>query len=122
MVVGLLIDLTIVKHQAHSSGSRLGNKKTGDYNDEGSPTVVLLDEASINTLLDLVFNLVDLVLRSSVEATPHYRAFKLGLKLELVHLHQLFTRERSRHCPKYLLILVDRVSQTRVKVEALLFF
>ena len=28
MVLGFLIDLTIVNHQAHSSGSRLSNKET----------------------------------------------------------------------------------------------
>ena len=40
---------------------------------------IFLDEASINAFLDLAFNLVDLVPRSWVGATPHYRAFKLRL-------------------------------------------
>ena len=35
---------------------------------------IFLDETSINTFLDVAFHLVDLVLRSWVATTPHYRA------------------------------------------------
>ena len=48
---------------AHSCRSRLGNKKTRAAMTRVFPIFIFLDNASIKTLLDMAFDLVDLVLR-----------------------------------------------------------
>ena len=63
MVLGRSIDLPIVNDQAHSSGPRFSNQKARATMAGVVPVLILLDKASIYTLLDLAFDLVDLVLR-----------------------------------------------------------
>ena len=82
---------------------------------------ILLDEARLYTFLDLAFDLVDLVLWGMVGATPHYGPFKLRFEFE-VHLDQLLARERSGQRSEHLLVLLDGVIHTMVKIQALKFF
>ena len=72
MVLGLFIDLAIVNHQTQCSGSRFSNQETGTTVTGVVPLFILLDGASIYTFLGLAFNLVDLLLRGRVGASPHY--------------------------------------------------
>ena len=82
--------------------------------------LILLDEASIYTLLDLAFDLVDLVLWGGVWTPLHYRPFKLWLEFE-VHLDQFLTRQWWGQRSKNLLILVDELSETGAEIHALHF-
>ena len=72
MVLGLFIDLPIVNDQAHSSGPRFSNQETGATVAGVVPVLILFDEASIYTFLDLAFDLVDLILWGGVWTPPHY--------------------------------------------------
>ena len=82
------------------------------------PVLILLDEASIYTLLDLAFDLVDLVPSGGVWTPPHYRPFKLWFEFE-VHLDQFFTRQGWGQRSKNLLILVGDLRVTGVEIHAL---
>ena len=84
------------------------------------PVLILLDEASIYTLFDLAFDLVDLVLWGGVWTPPHYRPLKLWFEFE-VHLDQFLTRQGWGQRSKNLLILVDELSGTGVEIHALQF-
>ena len=48
------------------------------------PVLILLDEASIYTLLDLALDPVDLVLWGGGWTPPHYQPFKAGLSLRSI--------------------------------------
>ena len=63
------------------------------------PVLILLDKASIYTLLDLALDLVDLVLWGGVWTPPHYRPFKLWFEFE-VHLDDFLTRQGWGQCSK----------------------
>ena len=82
--------------------------------------LILLDEASIYTLLDLAFDLVDLVLWGGVWTPPHYPPFQLWFEFE-VHLDQFLTRQGWGQRSKNLLILVNELSETGVEIHALHF-
>ena len=84
------------------------------------PVFILLDEASIYTFLDLAFDLVDLVLWGGVWTPSHHRPFKLGFEFE-VHLDQRFARQGWGQRSKNLMIFLDELTETRVKVHALQF-
>ena len=84
------------------------------------PVLILLDEASIYTLLDLAFDLVDLVLWGGVWTPPHCQPFKLWFEFE-VHLDQFLTRQGWGQRSENLLILVDELSETGVEIHALHF-
>ena len=82
------------------------------------PVLILLDEASIYTLLDLAFDLVNSVLWGGVWTPPHYRPFKLWFEFE-VHLDQFLTGQGRRQQFKNFLIPVDELSETGVEIHAL---
>ena len=84
------------------------------------PVLILLDEASINTFLDLVFDPVDSVSWGGVWAPSYHRPLKLGFEFE-VHLDQLFARQGRGQRFKNLMVVLDELTQTRVKVHALQF-
>ena len=84
------------------------------------PVFILLDEASIYALLDLAFDLVDLVLWGGVRTRPHHRPFKLWFQFE-VHLDQLFARQGWGQRSKKLMVFLDEPTETRVKFYALQF-
>ena len=71
VVVGFFIDLTIVNHQAHSTGYKLSNKITGTTMRRVLPMFIFLGEISMDTLVDLALDDVDLVLRCWVGAKYH---------------------------------------------------
>ena len=56
------------------------------------PVFIFLYEASINTFLGLVLNLVNLVVRGGVRTPSYNRSFKLWCEFE-VHLDRFFTRQ-----------------------------
>ena len=73
------------------------------------PVFILLDEASIYTFFDPVFDLVDVVLWGRVGATPHCRPLKLRFEFE-VHLdHFFFARERWAQRSEHLLVFLDEI-------------
>ena len=120
MVLGLYIDLPILNDQVHSSGPMFSNQKKRVTMAGVVPAPIPLDGASIYTLLDLAFVLVDLVLWGGVWTPPQYRPFKLWFEFE-VHLDQFLTRQGGGQRSKNLLILVDELSETGVEIHALHF-
>ena len=81
---------------------------------------IFLNEASIYTILHVAFNLVDFVLWGGVQTPSHHRPFKLWFEFE-VHLDQLFARQGWEQRSKSLLVFLDYLSGTRVKLHALQF-
>ena len=77
------------------------------------PVFVFLDEASIYTFLDLVFDLVDLVLWSGVWTPSYHRPFKLWFEFE-VHLDQFFARQGWGQRSKNLLVFLDALTETGI--------
>ena len=82
------------------------------------PVFIFLDGASIYTLRDLAFNLVDWVLWGGVRTPSHHRPFKVWFELE-VHLNYLFARQHRGQHSKNPLVFLDELTETRVKVPAL---
>ena len=89
MVLGPFADLT---DEAHSGGARFRNKETGATMTGIIPVVMVLNKASIYTILDLVLNLVNLVLCGGVRTMSYHRPFELGFELK-VHLDQVFGKK-----------------------------
>ena len=92
MVLGLIIDLTIVNHQAHSSRARFSHKETRATVARVVPVFLFLDKASIFTFLGLALNHVDLFLWGGVRTPSYHRPFELWFQFE-VHLDEPFTRQ-----------------------------
>ena len=84
------------------------------------PVFVLLDGASIYTLLGLAFDLVGLLLWGGVRTPSYHRPSKLCFEIE-VHLDQFFARQGWGQHLKTLVVFLDELTQTRVKVHALWF-
>ena len=84
------------------------------------PMFIFLDEASIYTFMDMAFHLVDLVLWGGVPMPSHHRPFNLWFEFE-VHLDQLFAGQVWGQHTKNLMIFLDELTETRVKVHALRF-
>ena len=84
------------------------------------PVFILLTEASIYTFLDLAFHLVDFVFWGGVWTPSNHTPFKLGFEIE-VHLDQLFARQGWGQRSENLLVLLDELTKTGVKVHALHF-
>ena len=84
------------------------------------PLLIFINEASINTFLDLALDFFNLFLWSGIGTTPHPRVFKLGFQFQ-VHLDQFFTRERGRQGAEHLLIGYQQFLQSRGKVRTLKF-
>ena len=120
MVLGLFVDLTIVNDQAHTSGARFSHKETRATMAGIVPVFIFLNEASIYMFLDLALNLVDLVLWGGVRTPSYHRPFKLWFEFE-VHLDQFFARQGWGPHSKNLLVFLDELTETRVKVRALQF-
>ena len=88
MVLGFLIDFTIV-----NNGSRSGfsNQEAKTAMMGTVPLLLFLYEASINTFLDLALNFFNLFLKSGVGTTSHSRFRKLRFQFQ-VHLDQFLCR------------------------------
>ena len=84
------------------------------------PVFILLDKASIYTLLHLAFDLVELVLWGGVWTPSHHRRFKLGFEFE-VDLDHFFSRQGWAQRSKTLLVFPEELTETGVKVHALQF-
>ena len=84
------------------------------------PVFILLDEASIYAFLDLAFRFVDLVLWSGVRTPSHHRPFKLWFEFE-AHLDEFFARQGWVQRSKNLMVFLDELTETRVKVHSLQF-
>ena len=84
------------------------------------PVVILLEEASIYTFLDLALNLVDLVLWGGVRTPSHHRPFKLWFEF-WVHLEQLLAGQGLGQRSKNLLIFLNGLTETWVEVQSLQF-
>ena len=67
------------------------------------PLLILFNEASINTFLDLALDFFNLFLWSGIGTTPHSRLFKFRFQFQ-VHLDQFFTREGGRQGAELFLI------------------
>ena len=84
------------------------------------PLLILFNEASINTFLDLALDFFNLFLWSGIGTTPHSRLFKFRFQFQ-VHLDQFFTREAGRQVAEHLLIGEQQFPQSGVKVKTLDF-
>ena len=82
---------------------------------ERVPVSILLDQASIHYFLDLALDLVALVLLRGVQTPSHHRPFKLWFEFE-DHRDQLFARQRLGQRSKILLVFLDELTETRVRV------
>ena len=91
MVLGFLVDLTIVYNKTWSSRPWFSNKETGAAVMGIVPMFVLFNEASINAFLDLALDFFNLFLWSGIGTTPHSRLFKFWFQFQ-VHLDQFFAR------------------------------
>ena len=80
----------------------------------------LLTEASIYAFLDLAFYLVDFVLWGGVRTPSHHLPFKLWFEFE-VHLDQVFARQGWGQRSKNVMVFLDELTETSVKVHALQF-
>ena len=76
MVLGFLIDLTIVNNQSQGSRSRVSNQEARTAVMGVVPLLIILYEASIKTFLDLVFHFLNLFLRSRVGTASHSHYFQ----------------------------------------------
>ena len=59
------------------------------------PLLIFLNQASINTFLDLALDLINLLLRSGVRTTPHSPLLQFRFQFQ-VHLDQFITRQGRR--------------------------
>ena len=84
------------------------------------PLLIFVNEASINTFLDLALDFFNLFLWSGIGTTPHSRLFKFRFQFQ-VHLDQCFTREGGRQGAEHLLIGYQQFLQSGVKVKTLEF-
>ena len=84
------------------------------------PLLILFNEASINTFLDLALDFFNRFLWSGIGSTPHSRLFKFRFQFQ-VHLDQFFTREGRRQDAEHLLIGYQQSLQAGVKVKTLEF-
>ena len=91
MVLGILIDLTILNNQSQGSRSRFNNQEARTAVIGVVPLVIFLYEPSINTFLDLALDFLNLFLRSGVGRTSQSRFLKLRFEFQ-VHLDQFFAR------------------------------
>ena len=89
MVLGFLIDLTIVNNQSQGSGARLSKQETVTAVMGVVPLLICLYKASINTFLYRALDFLNLFLRSGVGTTSHLRFLKLMFQFQ-VHLDQFF--------------------------------
>ena len=103
MVLGFLVDLTIVNKQSQGSRSWFNNQETGTAVVGVVRLLIFLHVASINTFLDLALDFFNLFLRSGVGTTPHSRLLKFRFQFR-VHLDQFFTGQGRRQGAKHLLI------------------
>ena len=75
------------------------------------PLLILFNEASINTFLDLALDFFNLFLWSGIGTTPHSRLLKFRFQFQ-VHLEEFFTREGGaarRRIPPHRLSAVPSV-------------
>ena len=78
MVLGFLIDLTIVNNLSQGSRSRFSNQEARTAVMGVVPFLIFLYEPSINTFLDLALDFLNLFLRSGVRTTSPSRFLKLS--------------------------------------------
>ena len=98
-----LLYLTIVNNQSYGSRSWFSNQEAATAVMGVVPLLLLFNEASINTFLNLALDSFNLFLRSGVGRTPHSRLFKFSFEFQ-VHLDQFFTRKGRRQGAEHLLI------------------
>ena len=84
------------------------------------PHLIFSNEASINALLDLALDLLNLFLRSGVGTTSHSGLLKFRYPFQ-VHLDQFFTGQRRRQGTENSLIGQEQFLQSRVKIQTLDF-
>ena len=84
------------------------------------PLLIFLNEASINTFLDLALDFFNLFLWSGIGTTPHSSLFEFRFQLQ-VHLDQFFTREGGRQGAEHILIGYQQFLQSGVKIKTLEF-
>ena len=104
MVLGFLVDLTIVNNQSEGSRSWFSNQETGTAVMGVVPLLISLHEASINTFLDLALDFFNLFLLSGIGTTPHSRVFKFRFQFSGPSGPFFFTREGGRQGAEHLLI------------------
>ena len=85
-----------------------------------APVFLLLDKANIYTFLDLAFHLVDLVSLGGVWTLSNHRPFKLVFEFE-VRPDQFFAGQGWGERSKNLLVFLDELTETGVKVHGLQF-
>ena len=84
------------------SGSWFSNQEAGTAVVGVVPLLVFLNEASVNTFLDLALHFFNLFLRSGVGTTSHSRLLKFRFQLQ-VHPDQFFTGHGRRQGAEHLL-------------------
>ena len=102
MVLGFLVHLTIVNNQSQGTRSWFSNQEAGTAVVGLVPLLMFLNEASINTFLDIALDFFNLFLRSGVGTTSHSRLLKLRFQFQ-VHLDRFFTGQGRRQGAEHLL-------------------
>ena len=103
MVLGFLVDLTIVNNQSQGSQSGFGDQDARTAVVGVVPLLIFLNEASINTYMDLALDFFNLFLRSGVGTTSHSRLLKFRFQFQ-VHLDQFSTGQGRRQGAEHQLI------------------
>ena len=103
MVLGFIVDLTIVNNQSQGSGSWFSNQEARIAVVGVVPLLIFLNEATINTFLDPAIDFFNSFLRSGVGSTSDSSLLKFRFQFQ-VHLDQFFTGQGRRQGAIHLLI------------------
>ena len=120
MVLGFLVDLTIVNNQSQGSPSWFSNQETRAAVVGLVPLLTFLNKAGINTFLDLALDFFNLFLRSGVGTTPHSCLLRFRFQFH-IHLDQFFTGQGRQQGAEHLLIGKEQFLQSGFKVKTLNF-
>ena len=82
--------------------------------------LIILEQASIYTFLDMAFDLVAFGLRGGFWTPSDNQPFRLRFQFE-VDLNQFFVRQGWGQHSTLFLVFSDQLAQTRVQVQALSF-
>ena len=83
MVLGFLVDLTMVNNQLQGSRSWFGDQEARTAVMGVVPLLIFLNQASINTFLDLALDFFNLFQRSRVGTTSDPRPLKFRLQFRV---------------------------------------
>ena len=83
-----LVQLSVVHYQPFGCRPRFSHQESGAAVFGVVPVLVLQDQASVDTFLYLLLNLVGLLFRSWIGSSRDLVTHELGVQLE-VHLYQL---------------------------------